>query len=73
MPCTKRKASGMRRAGRENGSRRQPRWRNREIHVSLANAGIDIGFRNGNLRFSLHLYNTLDEVQHATEILKSTA
>ena len=47
--------------------------RNVEIHAALAFAGIDAGLRNGNLRFSLHLYNTLEEVGRAIEVLNSAS
>jgi cysteine desulfurase/selenocysteine lyase len=47
------------------------RERNSEIHTSLAQAGIDIALRDGNLRFSLHLYNTLDEVIRTVTTLNS--
>lgn len=43
--------------------------KNREIHCLLKKAGIDIAFRNGNLRFSLHLYNTAEEVERAISVL----
>ncbi len=48
---------------------RRERERNAEAHALLANAGIDIAVRNGNLRFSPHLYNSLDEVRSAVSIL----
>jgi len=45
--------------------------RNPEVHAALAKAGIDVALRGGNLRFSLHLYNTLDDVARAIAILCS--
>jgi cysteine desulfurase / selenocysteine lyase len=47
------------------------RRRNSEIHVALATAGIDIALRNGDLRFSPHIYNTLDEADRAVAVLNS--
>lgn len=45
--------------------------RNSEVYSSLTRTGIDIGLRGGNLRFSLHLYNTLDEVDRALSVMNS--
>lgn len=45
--------------------------RNREIYQLLADSGIDIALRAGNLRFSIHLYNNSDEVQTALGVLNS--
>lgn len=47
------------------------RERNSDIHSTLGRAGIDIALRSDNLRFSLHLYNSLDEVSRAIAILNS--
>jgi cysteine desulfurase/selenocysteine lyase len=47
------------------------RERNSEIYSSLTRARIDIGLRNGNLRFSLHLYNTIDEVDKALSVMNA--
>ncbi len=47
------------------------RGRNPEIHAALATSGIDIALRNGDLRFSPHIYNTLDEVERAVVVLNS--
>jgi selenocysteine lyase/cysteine desulfurase len=47
------------------------RERNSEVYSSLLKTGIDIGLRNGNLRFSLHLYNTIDEVDRALSVMNS--
>ena len=47
------------------------RQSNSDVHTSLAKAGIDIALRAGNLRFSLHLYNSLDEITRAVAILNS--
>lgn len=47
------------------------RRRNPEIHAALAAAGIDISLRNGDLRFSPHIYNTLDEADRAVSVLNS--
>jgi selenocysteine lyase/cysteine desulfurase len=44
---------------------------NSEVYSQLAGHGIDIGLREGSLRFSLHLYNTLDEVDKAISVLNS--
>ncbi|MGH3256927.1 MAG: aminotransferase class V-fold PLP-dependent enzyme [Streptosporangiaceae bacterium] len=38
-------------------------------HRQLTAAGIDTAYREGNLRFSLHLFNTLDEVDQALDAL----
>lgn len=45
--------------------------RNLDVHASLSAAGIDVALRNGNLRFSPHIYNTLDEVDRAVAVLNS--
>jgi selenocysteine lyase/cysteine desulfurase len=47
--------------------------RNSKIHAALAKAGIDIALRNGNLRFSPHLYNTVDEVRRLVSVLNSVS
>jgi cysteine desulfurase/selenocysteine lyase len=46
---------------------------NLQVYTRLAEAGIDIAFREGNLRSALHLYNTPDEVARAVEVLNSVA
>jgi len=38
-------------------------------HQQLTAAGVDTACREGNLRFSLHLFNTEDEVRQAIEVL----
>jgi len=43
--------------------------RNSQLHGELTAAGIDAGFRNNNLRFALHIYNTLKEVHRATSLM----
>ena len=43
--------------------------RNSEIHALLVKAGIDLALRNGKLRFSLHLYNTPEQVDRAISII----
>jgi selenocysteine lyase/cysteine desulfurase len=48
------------------------RGRNSEVYSSLTRAGIDIGLRGANLRFSLHLYNTVHEVDSALSIMNSS-
>ena len=47
------------------------RNRNREIYEVLKGRRIHIAFRKGNLRFSPHLYNTDDEIDHALSVLSS--
>jgi selenocysteine lyase/cysteine desulfurase len=47
------------------------RRRNSEVYSSLTKAGIDIALRGGNLRFSLHLYNTINEVDNTLSIMNS--
>ena len=37
----------------------------------LKREGIDISLREGNLRVSPHLYNTVDEIEHLLSILHS--
>ncbi len=45
--------------------------RNREIHQRLGEAGVDIAFRRGSLRFAPHLYNTETDIDRALEVLAS--
>ena len=45
--------------------------RNPEVHAALGAAGIDIALRNGDLRFSPHIYNSVDEVERAVAVLNS--
>jgi cysteine desulfurase/selenocysteine lyase len=47
------------------------RRRNPEIHAALAKAGIDIALRNGDLRFSPHIYNTQEDAERAVAVLNS--
>ena len=44
---------------------------NRQIFDMLKCEGIDISLREGNLRVSPHLYNTVDEIEHLLSILHS--
>jgi cysteine desulfurase / selenocysteine lyase len=44
--------------------------RNEEIYRGLTDAGIDVALRAGNLRFSPHLYNTLDEIDRTAAVLQ---
>jgi cysteine desulfurase / selenocysteine lyase len=46
------------------------RARNRRIHASLTEAGVDIAFRGGALRLSPHLYNGPDDIDRAVAILR---
>jgi cysteine desulfurase/selenocysteine lyase len=39
------------------------------IHQQLTDAGVDTAFREGNLRFSVHLFNTDDQVDRGLQIL----
>jgi len=48
-------------------SRRDGRAEQR--HQQLSEAGIDTAYREGNLRVSVHLFNTAEEVDHALEAL----
>jgi len=43
--------------------------RNIEVFNTLKHGGIDISLREGNLRVSPHLYNTVDEIDHLLSIL----
>jgi cysteine desulfurase/selenocysteine lyase len=36
-----------------------------QLHQRLTAAGIDTAYREGNLRFSMHLFNTTDQIDHA--------
>ena len=38
-------------------------------HQQLTDAGIDTAYREGNLRFSVHLFNTVEQVDRALEAL----
>lgn len=51
-------------------SHRQPE-RNPAIYAALRQAGIDLALREGQLRFSPHLYNTADEIDRTLQILSS--
>jgi selenocysteine lyase/cysteine desulfurase len=51
-------------------SHRQPE-RNPAICAALRQAGIDLALREGQLRFSPHLYNTADEIDQSLHILSS--
>ena len=41
------------------------------LHRRLADAGVDVAFRRGNLRVSPHLYNTAADIDRALEVLDS--
>jgi selenocysteine lyase/cysteine desulfurase len=45
------------------------RARNRLLADALTRQGIDVAFRRGELRFSPHLYNTTDDLDHALAVL----
>jgi cysteine desulfurase/selenocysteine lyase len=45
------------------------RSRNETIHTTLKEHDIEIAYRRGNLRFSPHLYNTIDDVDRALDAL----
>lgn len=45
---------------------------NREIFHLLTNNGIDLALREGNLRFSPHLYNTFEEIEQTISILNNS-
>jgi cysteine desulfurase/selenocysteine lyase len=47
------------------------RERNSQIQALLAASGIDIALRTGQLRLSPHLYNTVEELGRAAEIMNS--
>jgi len=47
------------------------RERNIEIFATLRREGIAIALREGNLRVSPHLYNTVDEIDDLLSILSS--
>lgn len=44
----------------------------RQTHQQLHDAGIDAAFREGNLRLSLHLFNTAEDVSRALQALHDT-
>ncbi len=44
-------------------------WRNEDIFEALADAGVHCALRAGALRFSPHLYNSLDDVDRALAVL----
>jgi selenocysteine lyase/cysteine desulfurase len=46
--------------------------RSRQCHQHLAAAGIDTAYREGNLRVSLHLFNTPGQVDQALDALHAT-
>jgi cysteine desulfurase / selenocysteine lyase len=41
----------------------------RQRHQQLTAAGLDTAFREGNLRLSLHLFNTIEEVDRVLDVL----
>lgn len=41
-------------------------------HQRLTDAGVDTAFREGNLRFSMHLFNTPDQVDRALDVLHAS-
>ena len=43
----------------------------RQRHEQLAAAGIDTAYREGNLRLSLHLFNTADQADEALRVLNA--
>jgi selenocysteine lyase/cysteine desulfurase len=45
----------------------------REVHERLASEGIDIVYREGNLRLSLHLFNTEEQVDLTLSALHASA
>ncbi|MDY7075892.1 MAG: aminotransferase class V-fold PLP-dependent enzyme [Chloroflexota bacterium] len=45
--------------------------RNREIFDTLKREGVDVSLREGNLRVSPHLYNTVDEIDNLLSMLHS--
>jgi cysteine desulfurase/selenocysteine lyase len=45
--------------------------KNPAIYAALQQAGIDLALREGQLRFSPHLYNTPDEIDQTLQILSS--
>ncbi|HEV2667290.1 MAG TPA: hypothetical protein VG324_20400, partial [Blastocatellia bacterium] len=51
-------------------SHKQPS-RNDKVYNALKQRGIHIAFRAGKLRFSPHLYNTEEEIDHALSVLES--
>lgn len=44
---------------------------NAEIYQKLKESGIDIAFRGGSMRFAPHLYNTIEHIDRALEVLVS--
>lgn len=49
------------------------RERNPDIHRTLADGGVDIALRDGNLRLSPHLYNTNTDIDTALDLLNQAA
>jgi cysteine desulfurase / selenocysteine lyase len=47
--------------------------RNADIHAALQLRGIDIALRDDKLRFSPHLHNSGDDIDHALEVLADLA
>ena len=47
----------------------EDRSRNQAIHQRLKERNVEIAYRRGNLRFSPHIYNTREDVEHALETL----
>ena len=42
---------------------------NPELHAALAEAGVDVALRAGNLRIAPHLYNSAEDIDRALEVL----
>lgn len=45
--------------------------RNSQVHACLGKEGIDVALRNNNLRFSLHLFNSAEDIDRAVSVLDS--
>ena len=43
--------------------------RTRQQHEQLTAAGLDTAFREGNVRLSVHLFNTTEQVDRVLEVL----
>lgn len=49
------------------------RMKNRTIYEALTNARVHIAFRSGSLRLSPHLYNSIEDIERALQVLGEVA
>jgi selenocysteine lyase/cysteine desulfurase len=45
------------------------RSQNRDLHATLAAAGVDVAYRAGSLRVSVHLYNTVTDIDRLLDLI----